>query len=514
MISLMKRIAAILLLLQFSIGPSPAEAARKQALLIANAGYPVKQLLSPEQDAQALAEKLSEVGFEVRAQANLNKFSMRGVVSEFVEQLQPGDIAFFYFSGYGLSSLGQTFLMPVDAQIERDIDIWQNGLSVKTILKWIVKNSPGAVVVAIDAARNHPSEKLIRAKPAGLEPDIGTLNTLTIYSAAPGQILDDEVGGPSLFGTELAAQIAAGDLDATDAFNRVRINVARGSNGRQVPLVTSTLARSLKFSDAPPAGGTTPGSIVTAGLSRQPVVPARTGDAKLIQDCAECPRMVIVPAGSFEMGADQPYRGPPHSVTIRNSFAIGQYEVTFAEWDACAKDKGCDKRPQDLAWGRDTNPVINVSWFETKQYLKWLSDKTGKTYRLPSEAEWEYAARAGTEGPYWWGAAIGAKRANCAGCKSGNEARPRKVGSFAANPFGLYDTSGNVAEWVEDCWNGSYDGAPADGSAWIKGECGLRVLRGGSYDSGAKQVQSSFRFRYDAYVPYSANGFRVVRELE
>jgi formylglycine-generating enzyme required for sulfatase activity len=141
-----------------------------------------------------------------------------------------------------------------------------------------------------------------------------------------------------------------------------------------------------------------------------------------------------------------------------------------------------------------------------------LSKKTGHVYRLPSEAEWEYAARARTGTSYWWGREVGAREANCRECRTGESERTFPVGSFKPNAFGLYDTAGNVAEWVEDCWNDDYKGAPTNGAAWTKGDCRLRVLRGGSFDSQAQYVKSHARFRYDADVPYSANGFRVVRE--
>jgi formylglycine-generating enzyme required for sulfatase activity len=223
--------------------------------------------------------------------------------------------------------------------------------------------------------------------------------------------------------------------------------------------------------------------------------------------------MVVVAAGSFEMGSNSDYENPVHRVTIPKPFAIGRYEVTFDEWDRCVEEKGCKAQPDDREWGRGARPIINVSWADAKAFAAWLSQKTGQTYRLPSEAEWEYAARAGTNTLYWWGREIGSRQASCRECGPGSGQQTAKVGSYPPNPFGLYDTSGNAAEWVEDCWNDNYRGAPNDGSAWNAGQCRLRVLRGGAYDSVAKAVRSTARFRYDTDVRYSANGFRVVREL-
>ena len=223
--------------------------------------------------------------------------------------------------------------------------------------------------------------------------------------------------------------------------------------------------------------------------------------------------MVVVLAGSFDMGSSTDYEDPLHRVTIAKSFAVGRYEVTFDEWDRCAEEKGCKPQPEDRAWGRGTRPVINVSWMDANAFAAWLSKKTGHTYRLPTEAEWEYAARAGSNSPFWWGRDVGSRQANCRECATGGGQQTANVGSYPPNPFGVYDTAGNAAEWVEDCWNDNYRGAPTNGSAWTSGQCQLRVLRGGSYDSPAKAVRSTARFRYDSSVRYSNNGFRVVREL-
>ncbi|WP_371933050.1 formylglycine-generating enzyme family protein [Bradyrhizobium sp. CCGUVB23] len=235
---------------------------------------------------------------------------------------------------------------------------------------------------------------------------------------------------------------------------------------------------------------------------------------ELFRDCDNCAELVVVPPGDFVMGSnDTPYEKPEHLISIRKPFAIGRHEVTFAEWDPCADAGACKVRPEDHGWGRGDRPVVNVSWEDAKLYVAWLSQKTGQKYRLPSEAEWEYAARAGTRTPFWWGKEVGAGHAQCDGCGSPIKQQVVPAGSFRPNGFGLYDTSGNAAEWVEDCWNDSYRNAPKDASPWTSGDCRLRVLRGGNFLSKASDVRSSARFRYDVDVRYYANGFRVVREL-
>ena len=239
------------------------------------------------------------------------------------------------------------------------------------------------------------------------------------------------------------------------------------------------------------------------------------------RDCPECPEMVVVPEGSFRMGSPpseegrSDSEGPVHRVRIAEPFAVGKYEVTFEEWDACERDGGCGGYwPDDEGRGRGSRPVIHVSWEDAQAYVAWLSRKTGEAYRLLSEAEWEYAARAGTTTRYHWRDDIGWNRANCDGCGNRWDARGTvPVGSFPANAFGLYDVHGNVWEWVEDCWNGSYAGAPTDGSAWTSGNCDRRVLRGGSWYDDPRNLRAALRDWYGTVNRYDYLGFRVARTL-
>jgi formylglycine-generating enzyme required for sulfatase activity len=246
---------------------------------------------------------------------------------------------------------------------------------------------------------------------------------------------------------------------------------------------------------------------------KAPAAPAASaGEAK---DCATCPVLVSLPRGSFTMGSNSgdPSEKPAHQVSIAKSFAIGKYEVTVEQWDACVDAGGCQKTGDN---GRAKNsPARDVSWDDAQQYVKWLSKTTGKAYRLPTEAEWEYAARGGTSTRYWWGEQMRAGMANCKGCgEPWQKDAPANVGSFAANPYGLHDLNGSVWEWVADCWHNSYKSAPADGRAWDEPNCRARVIRGGSWREDASYMPSSTRFKYDASVRHSQNGFRVVRVSE
>ncbi|AEJ01438.1 Sulphatase-modifying factor protein [Nitrosomonas sp. Is79A3] len=232
------------------------------------------------------------------------------------------------------------------------------------------------------------------------------------------------------------------------------------------------------------------------------------------------PEMVRIPPGKFLMGSPKTEAGrssnedPQHEVTITYAFEISKYEVTFDEYDAFAN---ATKRqlPSGGGWGRGKRPVINVSFNDAQAYVKWLSDKTGKQYRLPTEAEWEYAARAGSETAYWWGNDVGKIYANCAGCGSewdGKQTAP--ADSFNPNAFGLHNTAGNVWEWVEDCWHENYQGAPADGSAWKEangGDCNRRVVRGGSWSIGPLNLRSANRNRNFTVAANFSLGFRIAR---
>jgi formylglycine-generating enzyme required for sulfatase activity len=240
----------------------------------------------------------------------------------------------------------------------------------------------------------------------------------------------------------------------------------------------------------------------------------------IFRECAsDCPEMIVIPAGGFTMGSPTTEQGrsdnegPQHKFMIAKPFAVSKFDVTFADWEACLSVGGCPKAV-DSGFGRDTKPVINVSWDDAQTYVAWLSKMTSQPYRLLSEAEWEYAARAGTTTAYYWGDDIGQRNANCNGCGSkwdGQQTAP--VGSFAANQFGLYDMAGNVWQWVQDCYHDNYDGAPSDGSAWTSGDCSRRVYRGGAWVSNPQLLRSALRIG-DSTGKRSYNlGFRVGRTL-
>ena len=253
----------------------------------------------------------------------------------------------------------------------------------------------------------------------------------------------------------------------------------------------------------------------------------------VFKDCADCPEMVVIPPGSFMMGSPSEEKGrssnegPQHRVTIGRAFSVGKFELTFDEWDACTRDNGCTHRPTDNGWGRGRSPVFDISWNDSKQYVEWLSRKTGKVYRLLTEAEWEYAARAGTTTAYYWGdsdadicqhADAVVRAAGFSGAFWGTMAcladRTSLVGErrpSRPNAFGLYDMLGNVWERTEDCWNENYNGAPTDGSAWTTGDCSQRAVRSGAWVSLPDGLRAASRSENTVSVRWVNVGLRVAR---
>ncbi|MGB5583025.1 MAG: SUMF1/EgtB/PvdO family nonheme iron enzyme [Gammaproteobacteria bacterium] len=256
-------------------------------------------------------------------------------------------------------------------------------------------------------------------------------------------------------------------------------------------------------------------------IATKTATPALTNEkathGKAFKDCPTCPEMVSISPGQFVMGSAKgdPSERPAHRVTLSSPFAIGKFEVTVAQWKECVKANGCRNIPAK-ADTSDNAPIHDVSWNDAQAYVKWLSGISGQKYRLPTEAEWEYAARGGTTSTYWWGDKIIAGKANCKDC--GNNAwdpdKPADVGTFDANAYGIYDMNGNVWEWVNDCWHKNYKGAPANGTTWEQDNCRVRVIRGGSWRNDKSYIHSASRFKYDAYVRYILNGFRVAKPME
>jgi formylglycine-generating enzyme required for sulfatase activity len=564
-VTLLTAFAAATAVLAQAPGPTSS---KRFALVIGNANYPDASSPVPMavKDARSLAEELRRNDFDVDQRENANRETMRRAIDGFFAKIQPGSAALLYFGGFGIQSARQSYLIPVDAQIWSEPEVKRDGFAVDDILSQMGQRGARVKIAIVDASRRNPYERRFRAFSAGLAAIDPPDGTLAIFAASPGKISNDGTSDTSLFMQELLKEIRTPDNTAEDAFNHARLGVSRASNREQIPWFVSSLSEDFSFakgggtpsanltrppspepaatppvrpnlppvvaapapppppaSSRPPAPSPPPPSAAPAPAqmprpadalapSVQPGAPSRPGDS--LRDCPDCPELVVIPSGSSDMGAAAtPFDRPVHRVTLAEPFAMSRNEITFDDWDKCVAAGGCRFKPDDRGWGRGDRPVINVSWSDAKEYVAWLSQKTGKPYRLPSEVEWEYAARGGTKTPFYWGTQVGARMANCRDCETAEPVQTLSVGSFPPNPFGLNDMAGNAAEWLEDCWNESYKGAPSDASAWTNGSCSLRVLRGGSFDTQSAYLKSAARFRYDSDVRYFGNGFRVARKL-
>jgi len=558
---MLKRLVLVLCLSLLSA--AGAEAATRVALVVGNGAYEsVAPLPNPTNDAAALAASLERLGFAVTLVTDLDKAAFDRAVRDFSKALKGAEVGLFFYAGHGMQVAGANYLLPVDAALVEEADLYFEAVDLNLVIGLMEQAVPTALVF-LDACRDNPmAQTLARsmgtrssAVGRGLAQVESGLGTLIAYATQPGNVALDGQGEHSPFAAALLTHIETPGLEIRQVLSRVRQSVVAATDSKQVPWDHSSLIGDFYFAAAaeqvasvPPAPAPAPGGDRQAeivfwqsiqnstdwrdfeayikrfgtggiyydlalsrvnqlqGLEDTGGLPAGT----TFRDCPNCPEMVVIVGGWFEMG-DVSNTGwdqelPVHTVIV-SPFAAGKFEVTFAEWDACVDDHGCSHKPDDEGWGRGNQPVINVSWSDAQEYVSWLSQRTGKPYRLLSEAEWEYAARGGAGTEYWWGDESDASLANFA-----SEA-PKVVGGYRANPFGLHDMHGNVEEWTEDCPH-SYDGATSDGSAWVTGKCLGRVIRGGSWlGRDGAEMRSSARSRSDPSARYMTLGFRLARAL-
>jgi formylglycine-generating enzyme required for sulfatase activity len=623
--------SAILWALLLSLIAGPAYAEKRIALVIGNKDYKsgVGALTNPLNDIRVVGDALRSVGFEVlKPVENATRDGMLSAIYGFASALKaagPDAVGFLYYSGHGVASAGENYLIPVDVTEPSSERLRIQGVKQSEVLAILHDEAPNAAhYLVLDACRN----TLKGARGAKGFVAVGQQNgVLVAFSTEPGSTASDIGDGSGPYAAALASELTKPGQTDLIMFHNVRIDVMDKTKSEQVPWTEDGIqrrerpvfARAPDFNkpvNAPPAvttsneaaqawaaakdttstvvleafirrygdgfygdlararleelkkvdqpgqsesgssnpnsqgtistvlgwfSGSSPsspggpcGAALVSLSSRSPQPLSANEECALkpkdvFKECDKCPEMVVVPAGRFTMGSSEgeieryDNEGPQHRVTISRPFAVGRFSVTFDEWDACVADGGCDNyKPSDLGWGRGWRPVINVSWDDAKSYIAWLSLKTGKTYRLPSESEREYVTRAGTTTPFWWGSSISTSQANYEGnytYRNGAKGEYRQktlpVDAFQANPWGLYQVHGNVWEWVEDCWHDSYAGAPADGSAWISGDCKDRVDRGGSWGFYPGNLRAASRGRLTAdNRGYNIGvGFRLARTL-
>ncbi|MDG4551118.1 MAG: SUMF1/EgtB/PvdO family nonheme iron enzyme [Candidatus Contendobacter sp.] len=519
--------------------PVLALAEPRTALVVGNAGYRDSPLNNPVNDARDVAEALRAMGFEVVQRENLDKRGFDAVVGDFARRLKErGGVGLFYYSGHGAQVKGENFLIPVSAAIASEADVEYEAVNAGRILRNMEQAGNGLNIVVLDACRNNPYRSWYRSETKGLARMDAPTGSIIAYATAPGAVAADGAGRNSPYTAGLLQAMRTPGLGIEQLFKQVRIQVAKATGNRQVPWESSSLMGDFYFvSSASTSSPQSPTPVVSAAVPSpfRPSVPQeappkgsqpRAGQVfrDTLSDGTRGPAMVVIPAGSFTMGssADEPERQPDerqHDVRI-NGFAMGQYEVTFEEYDRFCTATGREK-PSDQGWGRGRRPVINVDWNEAVTYAEWLSKQTSKQYRLPTEAEWEYAARAGTTTPFWTGRCVTTDQVNYDGrfgygspdCGAKTDVYRGKtlpVGSFKPNPWGLYDTMGNVWELTCSAYEEYYNGAEERCSTK---DTDRVAVRGGSWYRYPNRVRSALRSWDDPTDRDYHQGFRLARSL-
>jgi len=520
-----------------------AQAAQQKrvALVVGNAAYKSAPLANPVNDARAIAARLATLGFEVIKRENLSTKQIGPTLREFRSRLAPGAEALFFYAGHGLQVKGVNYLPAIDADISAEEEVPNQSINVNNVLEIMEDSKTRLNLVFLDACRNNPYSRRFRSVADGLAKVNAPSGTILSFATRPGSVAADGDGKNGLYTEHLLLAMEEKGLPIEQVLKKVLTGVKKASKGKQEPWIEGGIEGEFYFiqgtvniTGTPPAsapvdplavemalwdsikasqnredfeeylrqypkgkfavvarnriktlsaprlevdhraeGGVPTTSPGGSALSGAPIQPGQT-----FKDCVACPEMVIIPAGSFQMGANNgdSDEKPVHTVTISRPFALGKTEVTQGQWKAIMLNKtGQTSNPSSFRHCGDDCPVERVSWSDAIEFIARLNAKTGESYRLPSEAEWEYACRSGSNYKHCGDNNIDA----VAWIKLNSDKKTQVVASKQANGFGLYDMSGNVWEWTEDCYHDHFNGAPTDGSSWTSGECKYRVLRGG-----------------------------------
>lgn len=537
---------------------------RRLALVIGNNAYANAPLQNPINDARLIDETLRELGFEVIKGENLTRPEMQAAVESFGQKLGVGGIGLFYYAGHGVQVNGRNYLVPTGfGRIKSLQDAESELLNAEEVLKTMAAKQ-GLNIMILDACRNLPAKLGFTAadEPGFAEIKNTPGGTFVAYSTSPGKTAADGKGGNSPYSTALARSLRMRPSRLEDVFIHTRIELDESTGGEQVPWENSSIKTVFHFtpdavSATPLPNLTSPGPLrnqllkgLLGGLRQSDftvmvtnasgrVTSQLNGRSKFfVDDKVSGLEMVEIPGGRFPMGSNAPDADaayadakrydeeetretviaemPQHSVNVKG-FYMSRYEITQRQWLAVM---GSLPRLEGKSRGDDL-PVVNVTYRDVEEFCARLSRMTGRLYRLPSEAEWEYACRAGSAAPFAFGPTLTPQLANYnGGAPFGNaeagvfRKAAQPVGqSGSANAFGLYDTHGNVWEWCADNWHDSYDGAPTDGSVWEDPDedtRAYRVIRGGSWDSIANSCRSASRRKAAVVTATKKLGFRVV----
>jgi len=563
------RILVLVLGLFWLAAASAASAEPRIALVIGNGAYggTIGNLTNPPNDARLIAKALTDAGFKVNLVLNADQKQMKRAVVDFGQTLAAAGsdaVGLFYYAGHGVQVNGKNYLIPTKAEIQGQADVDIESVDADTVMQQMEFAGNRMNIVILDACRNNPLPAASRSTGGGLARVDAPTGSFIAYSTAPGQTAADGDGKNSPYSKALADAIENQRVPLEQLFRDVRVNVMNATEKKQVPWDSSSLTGEFYFKAPNGAAPSTtpqlasvapaPSTSTASGAAGGDAAKASAEPGKVIRDCTDCPELVTLPGGKYQMGASvsddnrNDNELPAHEVTLK-PFALMTAEVTRDQFAAFVKatdrdmSGGCyladggDGKWDDNAdymhvdfQQKGNEPVICVSWGDATDYADWLSDKTGKHYRLVTEAEFEYASRAGKKTIWAWG--DGNVESACRFANTMDQSGHKKypineaskcddgfvatapVGSFPANAFGLKDMTGNVWEWVEDCYHESYKGAPKDGSAWETDDCKERVARGGAWLENVWDNRIARRYNVDHTGRETILGFRVARDLD
>lgn len=502
--------------------PSSACAARLALVVGIDSYEHIPRLRNARADAQTMAAALEAAGYNVVLRTDRRLRDLLGDLREFRARIRERDQVVFFFAGHGVQIGGMNHLLPADVGAKTEAEVRDESLTLSKVLDDLRGANPTFTLAIIDACRDNPFA--VRGRSIGgrgLTGVAGATGQMVIYAAGEGQQALDRLGPGDtarngLFTRVFVREMQVQGLSVDAVLKRVRREVnrlAQTVGHDQVPAIYDQVLGDFYFYPGVTTAPTTsPVPAPTPAHQAPATAPTAFAQARPFKDCDDCPLMVVVPPGRFARTAGQGGPGALEAFSVARSLAIGVYEVTFAEWDSCVAERAC-VASADEGWGRGSQPAINVSWNDAKTYVAWLSRKTGKSYRLPRDAEWEYVARAGSAESYPWGGDAGMNNANCLQCGAAGLAgrQPAAVGTFQHNSFGLHDVIGNVWEWVEDCASPTMRPL-AEPATDVSGGCTNRLLRGGSFRTASREATLEQRRPADATTRSPQNGFRVARD--
>jgi formylglycine-generating enzyme required for sulfatase activity len=531
---------------------APASAEPRVALVIGNSKYggELPKLANPANDADLMAATLQKLGFAVVKVRDADLGQMKRAISDFGTKLADAGgtaVGLFYYAGHGIQVAGNNYLIPLKADIRKAADADLEAIDANLVLKQMEFAGNALNIVILDACRNNPLSRGMRSADQGLARMDAPMGSFIAYSTAPGATAADGSGRNSPYTLALAKAMQKRGIPIEEAFRDARVDVIAATQKAQIPWESSSLTGAFSFNPGARAAEAQTAAAAPAPAATQPAASAAKTPAPAsgaaIEGCTNCPEMVAVKGGTFMMGSPEDeedhteYEGPQKKITIR-PFSIGKYDVTVAQFgefikatkyqpsDICDTD-GTGERGRG-AWDdphinqTEKDPVVCVSWDDAKAYAAWLAKASGKPYRLPTESEWEYAARAGETGAHSWTDADDACRyANIADAAAKRKFKGWKVvscddgftftspvGSLKPNAFGLYDMLGNVKQWVDGCAANSIAGIPADGAP-DSGSCNYRPARGSAWNATPNIVRLAYREKGKSTYSAYNYGFRV-----